>query len=91
MDKWLFLIVVLCFLFCLTYDPKSQTLKSFINPYAAVPKKEHYREKPCCDNVMYMAENSTQCQPRHFYGVQFGTLNYGCPPKIPKTWMGAIL
>ena len=90
MDKWLFLIVILCFLCCLTYDPKSKTLQSFISPYANKNKRENYTE-PCCDNVKYMANNIWQCRPGHFQGIQFGDLNYGCPPKNPKTWLGAII
>jgi hypothetical protein len=88
MDKWLFLIVILCFLFVLTYDPKSGNLDKYIR------KKENFTEQPvktCCNNVNYMANNITQCRPAHFQAVQFGDLNYGCPEKLPKTYLGAIL
>ena len=91
MDKWLFLIVIIFFLFMITYDPKSHTLDKYI----LGEHKEHYAVGPqatgnCCDNVDYMADNYRQCAPAHFQGIQFAE-PYGCPSMIPVTNQGAIL
>lgn len=87
MDRWLFLIVIVCFLFVLTYDPKSGNLEKYTSSFR---RKENY-EEPCCNKVEYMADNFRQCGPKHFQGVQFGDTDYGCPRKVPVTELGAIL
>lgn len=83
MDKWLILIILLCFLFIITYEPSGKK-----------KGKENYQPvqeiKTCCDDVKYMSENKDQCQAAHFRGVQFVEKN-GCPTKTPCTTMGAII
>ena len=95
MDKWLFLIVIVCFLFCLTYDPKSHNLDKYI---IGENTREKYENAPaqmntingCCDDVNYMSNNYRQCGPAHFQGVQFAE-SYNCPRQVPVTDKGAIL
>ena len=83
MDKWLFLVIILCFLFVITYEPSGK--KGGKENYQKAPKIE-----TCCDDVEYMAENNDQCQIAHFRSVQFIEKN-GCPKKVPCTSMGAII
>lgn len=90
MDRWLFLIVILCFLFVLTYDPKKGNLSKYVNMTNPHRKVEKYTE-PCCNNVEYMAEHNTQCKYKHYTGIQFGDTDYGCPEPHPKAFLGAIL
>lgn len=84
MDKWLVLVVLVCFLFVITYEPSGKK-KGGKESYQPVQKIE-----TCCDDVEYMAENKDQCQAAHFRGVQFIEKN-GCPRKVPCTSMGAVI
>lgn len=88
MDKWLFLIVILCFLFVLTYDPKSRGLENFV---PSPPSTLCQAPSGCCNQNKYMADHPTQCERAHYQGVQFANPNYGCPPKIPEAELGAIV
>tara|TARA_R110002074_G_scaffold399530_1_gene592957 strand:+ start:493 stop:837 length:345 start_codon:yes stop_codon:yes gene_type:complete len=45
----------------------------------------------CCAQTDYLAGNPTQCEPAHFRGVQFASMDYGCPVKHPEAYMGAII
>lgn len=95
MDKWLFLIVIVCFLFCLTYDPSSHNLDKYIignsrNEKYEINPEQVNNKMSCCDNVNYMANNNKQCGPAHFQGIQFAE-SYNCPKQVPVTDQGAIL
>jgi len=88
MDKWLFLIVLSCFLFCLTYDPKTRGLEKYmINPSVAMPSPQ----QSCCNNLNYRAENMRQCSPPYYQALQLGDKDLGCPSKHPKADLGAII
>ena len=71
------ILVLIAVLFVLTYDPRSRTLEKVI--------------EPCCNNNEYRANNMNQCESGYYQGVQFGDTNYGCPPKTPKEYMGAVI
>ena len=93
MDRWLFLIVIVSFLFMITYDPKSKNLEKFI------PKKESMeaaeteadQKKPCCSVTKYRANNPYQCEPGYYQGLQFADPDYGCPSVSPVVFEGAIM
>jgi hypothetical protein len=76
-------LVILAILFVLTYDPKSRTLENVIESPS--------QKKECCNDTVYMANNSTQCENVHYQGVQFGNEQYGCPTRRPGQSMGAII
>jgi hypothetical protein len=93
MDRWLFLIVIMSFIFIITYDPKSKNLENLI------PKKESMeadeaaidQKKPCCSVTKYRAENPYQCEPGYYQGLQFADTDYGCPVVSPVVYEGAIM
>jgi hypothetical protein len=33
MDKWIYILVIICFIFILTYDPKTKNLEKVISVY----------------------------------------------------------
>ena len=84
MDKWVVLVVIVCFLFVITYEPSGKK-DGGKETYQPTPKTEM-----CCDDVEYMAGNKDQCQSAHFRSVQF-IENNGCPQKVPCTSMGAVI
>jgi len=45
----------------------------------------------CCSNLDYMANNYRQCRNVHYEGIQFANPDYGCPEKVPETYLGAII
>ena len=51
------------------------------------PKKEKYTgpTKPA------QANNYRQCRNVHQEGIIFADPNYGCPEKVPETYLGAII
>jgi len=79
-----YLLALLAILFVISYDPKSGTIEKFINPGSN-------KNKGCCDNTEYMADNRRQCEHAHFQGVTFANQNYGCPAKTPEVNMGAVI
>ena len=90
MDRWLFFIVIVSFLFIITYDPKSRKLENFI------PKKESMEAeadqgKTCCSVTKYRADNPYQCEPGYYQGLQFADTDYGCPQVRPVVYEGAIM
>lgn len=86
MNQFLQLLVLLAFIFCLTYDPKSRTLENFIEGPKSQPAPGG-----CCSRTQYRADNPVQCEPPYYQGLQFANPEYGCPRRFPHVSMGAII
>ena len=78
--NFMYVTALLVLLFVITYNP--------------APVKSETYQKPavgCCSNDVYRAREPTQCENAYYQGLQFGNPNYGCPPRVPKVCMGAII
>lgn len=78
-SNWIKLLALAALVFCITYDPRSRRLESFISG-----------DGTCCNKLDYRAKHAEQCEPAHYQGVQFADPNYGCPKPAPRTHDGAI-
>ena len=78
--NFIYVTAILVLLFVLTYNP-------------APVKSETYQKsvRGCCSNNEYRARDPTQCEHAYYQGLQFGNPDYGCPSKVPKVSMGAII
>lgn len=89
MDTWIFMIVIVSFLFIITYDPKKGSLEKYI-----IPQKEQMngsKKAPCCNKVKYRANHPGQCESAYYQGLQFADQDYGCPKVQPIVYKGAIM
>jgi len=85
MNQFVNILVLLAFLFVLTYDPKSRTLETFIEG----PPSD--KRGGCCSRANYRADNPLQCEPPYYQGLQFANTELGCPAKSPHVNMGVIV
>jgi len=79
--NFIYITALLVLLFVITYNPSQ-------------PATETYKKSTsggCCANTIYRARDPTQCENAYYQGLQFGYTDYGCPPRVPKVCMGAII
>jgi hypothetical protein len=91
-----YIVALLCVVFVLMYNPKKEKYTGPTQPpKTPIQTKEvvspQDEEKQCCSNLDYMANNYRQCRNVHYEGIQFADPKYGCPEKVPETYLGAII
>jgi hypothetical protein len=95
MNSAISILVVVCIIFVLTYNPQTGTLEQYFvgsssggPPAPVVPMGA---DASCCNSEDYRAENYVQCRANYYQGLQFGNPDYGCPIRQPSTCNGAII
>jgi len=86
-DKWVLVVVVVVFIFLLTYNPSSGTLNKVISG----DKKAAKPAPSCCSDDTFRAQNPEKCKDPHYNGLQFGEPDYACPMGPDRTALGAII
>jgi hypothetical protein len=93
-----YIVALLCVVFVLMYKPKKEKYTGPTKPPQApvsakevAPQGGEEQGGQCCSNLDYMANNYRQCRNVHQEGIIFADPNYGCPEKVPETYLGAII
>jgi hypothetical protein len=92
MNTWIWALFVIVFVFLLTYDPKSGTMKSVIGSVGGSSGGTGTRVgASCCADDTFRAQNPKKCEDPHYNGVQFANPEYTCPTAPDTAQMGAII
>jgi len=93
MNTWIWALFVIVFVFLLTYDPKSGTMKSTIASVSGtgVSSNSSGVAPSCCADDTFRAQNPKKCEDPHYNGVQFANPEYTCPTAPDTAKMGAII
>jgi len=99
MNTWIWALFVIVFVFLLTYDPKSGTMKSVIGSVGGSSGGTGTRTgsnssgvaASCCADDTFRAQNPKKCEDPHYNGVQFANPEYTCPTAPDTAQMGAII
>jgi hypothetical protein len=101
MNTWIWALFVIVFVFLLTYDPKSGTMKSVIGSVGVSSGGTGTRTgsgvspsgtgASCCADDTFRAQNPKKCEDPHYNGVQFANPAYACPTAPDTAQMGAII
>lgn len=97
MNTWIWALFVIVFVFLLTYDPKSGTMKSVIGTVGVSSggtgsgSNSSGVAASCCADDTFRAQNSKKCEDPHYNGVQFANPAYACPTAPDTAQMGAII
>lgn len=94
MNTWIWALFVIVFVFLLTYDPKSGTMKSVIGTVSSSSSGTGSNSgtgATCCADDTFRAQNSKKCEDPHYNGVQFANPAYACPTAPDTAQMGAII
>jgi len=102
MNTWIWALFVIVFVFLLTYDPKSGTMKSVIGSVGGsgvssggtgtrTGSNSSGVAASCCADDTFRAQNPKKCEDPHYNGVQFANPEYTCPTAPDTAQMGAII
>ena len=91
MNTWIWALFVIVFVFLLTYDPKSGTMKSTIASVSGTGVSPSGTGASCCADDTFRAQNPKKCEDPHYNGVQFANPVYACPTAPDTAQMGAII
>jgi hypothetical protein len=98
MNTWIWALFVIVFVFLLTYDPKSGTMKSTIASVSGTGvssggtgSNSSGVAPSCCADDTFRAQNPKKCEDPHYNGVQFANPEYTCPTAPDTAQMGAII
>jgi len=87
MKAWL-VICIIAIIFVISYDPSSGTLEKYL---LSGPKNYPAETNKGCANNEFRANNPDPCENSAYQSVQFGTQPKDTPPRIPESYLGAIV